>query len=75
MYWHATGAGEVNIKVGYQSVGLDEAVTAQKMMVLNDVVEREDSLLTFNVDNLYAPSRKCRRQEVRWGWCWVWRLP
>ncbi len=46
------------IKVGYQSVGLDEAVTAQKMMVLNDVVEREDSLLTFNVDNLYAPDQE-----------------
>ena len=58
VYWHATGAGEVNIKVGYQSVGLDEAVTAQKMMVLNDVVEREDSLLTFNVDNLYAPEQE-----------------
>ena len=58
MYWHATGAGEVNIKVGSQSVGLDEAVTAQKMMVLNDVVEREDSLLTFDVDNLYAPERE-----------------
>ena len=36
VYWHATGAGEVNIKVGYQSVGLDEAVTAQK----NDGAER-----------------------------------
>ena len=58
VYWHATGVGEVNIKVGYQSVGLDEAVTAQKMMVLNDVVEREDSLLTFNVDNLYAPDQE-----------------
>ena len=34
------------------------AVTAQKMMVLNDVVEREDSLLTFNVDNLYAPEQE-----------------
>ena len=39
-------------------MGLDEAVTAQKMMVLNDVVEREDSLLTFNVDNLYAPEQE-----------------
>ena len=58
VYWHATGVGEVNIKVGYQSVGLDEAVTAQKMMVLNDVVEREDSLLTFDVDNLYAPEQE-----------------
>ena len=28
------------------------------MMVLNDVVEREDSLLTFNVDNLYAPEQE-----------------